>query len=131
MTIISIQFFIWFAANLNWGTITQQTIIVLPLGEQWLFCGNKPENYKTICCLGRSPDLSPRQRLPIGQADSGIILMSSEGITVAGLSRIFTGFPINRVMRAKTGAKLIIFFSSDKIEFYIKGTIIVFHSQLK
>jgi len=56
-----------------------------------------PENYKTVCRSGRYPDLSPHQRLPTGHSDSDIMLMSSGGFTVAGLFRIFTGFPINRV----------------------------------
>ena len=37
------------------------------------------------------------RRLPISRTDSDIMSVSFVGITVAGLSRILTGFPINRV----------------------------------
>ncbi len=52
------------------------------------------------------------QRLPIGQSDSGIMSVSFIGITVAGLSRILTGFPINRVAANQNVAQSYVIFLS-------------------
>jgi hypothetical protein len=49
------------------------------------------------------------RRLPI-EIDSGIMPLSFKGITVAGLSRIHTGFPINRVAANQNVAQNYIFF---------------------
>lgn len=55
--------------------------------------------------------------LPIGTTDSGFLLTGFEGITVAGLFRILTGFPINRAFANQNRVKVKNFLLFDKIIF--------------
>ena len=66
------------------------------MNVEHLFCGNITRKLQYVVLAGLLT-YPAHQRLPISSADSGILLASFVGITVAGLSRILTGFPINRV----------------------------------
>lgn len=56
----------------------------------------------------------PIDAFPAEKTDSDILSMGFIGITVAGLSRILTGFPINRVAANQNVCKGIYFFSTFK-----------------
>ena len=79
--------------------------------KRMLSCGFiYPKTTKRNVALAGLLTYPAHRRLPVMQSDSDIMSMSFVGITVAGLFRILTGFPINRVVTNQNVRQIYRFF---------------------